>query len=105
MDATATPVVAVEMKSIPVDQLHPNPWNRKQFDPQQMEELAQAIRREGVQVRLIVRPRQAGGHEIVDGERRWLASQKAGLKDIHCEVRDLTDEQVAELDIVLNLQR
>jgi len=98
-----TPSITVQR--ILVDQLHPNQWNRKQFDPQQMEELVQSIKSKGVDVSLIVRPLAAGGYEIADGERRWLAAQKAGLKDVPCEVRNLTDEQVAEMDILVNIQR
>ncbi len=90
---------------IPVHQLKPNPWNRTVFDPVAMEELVASIKAEGIEEPLIVRPSGEGRFEIASGNRRWLAAQKAGLKEVPCIVRELPDKEVAEMNITVNVQR
>ena len=97
--------VPAPLQSIPIDQLKSNRWNRTVFDPVGLEELAANIKIEGIKERLIVRHLPDGTYEISSGHRRWLAAQKAGLKEVPCEVRTLTDEEVAQDNITLNLQR
>lgn len=89
-----------------IDLVRPNPNQpRKVFPPLEMDELAESIRRNGIIQPLIVRPREAGGFEIVAGERRWRAAQSAGLHEVPVIVRDLTDDEVLQLAIVENVQR
>lgn len=95
--------------AVPIEQVYPNPDQpRKRFDDEALEELAQSIRHNGVIQPLIVRHRDAGDtgrYQIVAGERRWRASQKAGLHEIPVLVREFTDQEVLEVAIVENIQR
>ena len=96
---------------IPWEQLEPNPWNRK-VDLQDSDELVGSVRRVGVRENLTVRPHPEGPkegkerYEIASGERRWQAAQKAGnCPLLPCDVKNLTDEEVAEMNITANVQR
>ncbi|MDV6373200.1 ParB/RepB/Spo0J family partition protein [Deinococcus arenicola] len=77
---------------------------RQVFEPTSLAELAQSIREQGVLQPLLVRPR-GESFEIVAGERRWRASQLAGLTDLPVIIRDLGDREALEIAIVENLQR
>lgn len=96
---------------VSVEQLVPSPTvpqgeRRKRLNDPKLDELAESIRQEGIIEPLIVRPNGSPGKfEIVCGERRWLASQKAGLEKVLCIVRDLTDEQVLKIQLDENLHR
>ncbi len=93
----------VEM--IPVDQIVPGTFQpRQQVDEARLQELADSIAVHGVLEPLVVR-RKGPGYELVVGERRWRAAQKAGLREVPALVRELTDSQAAELALVENLQR
>src|SRR5258708_18013887 len=92
------------VQSLPLDQLKPNPWNRKNFDPAAMQDLISSIKAGGIREPLIVRP-SADSYEIASGNRRWLAAKEAGFKEVPCLVQGLTDQQVSEMDIVNNIQR
>jgi ParB family transcriptional regulator, chromosome partitioning protein len=93
-------------KVIPIDQLHPSPLNpRKAFDEAELQELSNSIRTTGLIQPLIARPDPAGGYEIVAGERRWRASQLAGLHEVAVVVRDLDDRTMMEMAIIENVQR
>ncbi|NVK29597.1 MAG: ParB/RepB/Spo0J family partition protein [Gammaproteobacteria bacterium] len=77
---------------------------RQEFDPNELEELAESIRRQGVIQPLVVR--DVGQHfEIVAGERRWRAAQIAGLTEVPCLVREINDHQAAAIGLIENLQR
>lgn len=94
--------------SLPIDRLHPNPDQpRRAFDPQALEDLAASISEKGVIQPLIVRkdPNRDGHYEIVAGERRWRASQVAGLHQVPVLVRDFSDSEVLEVAIIENIQR
>ena len=94
--------------SLPIDRLHPNPDQpRRAFDPQALEDLAASISEKGVIQPLIVRkdPNRDGHYEIVAGERRWRASQVAGLHQVPVIVRDFSDSEVLEVAIIENIQR
>ena len=92
--------------SLPVESLHPNPDQpRRDFDPAALEELAASIRAKGVIQPLIVRPRAAGGYEIVAGERRWRAAQLAQRHEVPVLVREFSDTEVLEVAIIENIQR
>ena len=90
----------------PIEQLHPNDSQpRFVFRDEDMAELAASIRERGVLQPILVRVRYDGAYEIVAGERRWRASQMAGLHTVPVIVRELTDVEVAEIAIVENVQR
>jgi ParB family chromosome partitioning protein len=93
---------------IPIELLHPNPDQpRKTFDEIELDELAQSLRAKGVIQPLLVRPsaRVGGEYEIVAGERRWRAAQRAGLHELPAVVRRLDDAEVLEIAIIENVQR
>lgn len=79
---------------------------RRHFDEAALDELAQSIKERGVVQPIVVRPiPESAQFEIVAGERRWRAAQRAGLTDIPAVVRTLDDQQVLEIAIVENIQR
>ncbi|MEO8875807.1 MAG: ParB/RepB/Spo0J family partition protein, partial [Polyangiaceae bacterium] len=79
---------------------------RRHFDPVALEELAQSIREHGVIEPVVVRRTPNGGNfEIIAGERRWRASQKAGLKEVLVVVKDVSPAAAFELALVENVQR
>jgi len=91
---------------IPLDRIDRNPFQtRTRFDEAQLEELAQSIAASGVVQPIIVRPLGEGRYQLITGERRWLASRKAGKTTIPAMVRQANDEQTLEMTIVENLQR
>ncbi len=97
-----------EQRMVAIDQIAPSPLNpRQQFKTEELDELAISIQQRGLVQPLIVRPNGPGktGYEIVAGERRWRACQKAGLTLIPVIVRDLQDKEVLELAIIENVQR
>ncbi len=90
---------------IAIEAIEPNPKQpRKRFSPGELEELADSIRQQGVLQPIVVR-KKAGIFEIVAGERRWRAAQKAGLQSVPTIVRELSDIQVLEIALVENIQR
>ena len=70
-----------------------------------MKEMAQSVRENGVLVPALVRPKEGGGYEMVSGHRRKRAAELAGLQEIPCIVRDLTDDQAVVIMVDSNLQR
>ena len=95
-------------RTLPVDRLEPNPDQpRRRFDEAALEDLARSIREKGVIQPLVVRvsPRDPRMHEIVAGERRWRAAQRAGLDELPVVVRAFDDAEVLEIAIVENVQR
>jgi len=85
-----------------------NPYQpRQNFKEEKMEELANSIRKNGIIQPIAVRPikSKSGKYEIVAGERRWLAAQKAGLHEIPVTILDLSDVESLEVAIVENIQR
>ena len=91
---------------IPVEQIDRNPYQtRKGFDDEKLKELAASITASGVVQPIIVRAGANGRYTLITGERRWLASQRAGKATIPAVVREVSDEQAMEMTIVENLQR
>lgn len=91
---------------LPIDRIAPNSEQpRKIFDEAALQELADSIRHEGVLQPLLVRPLAGGNYEIVAGERRWRASQIAGLREVPVIIKDLNDEQALAIALIENLQR
>ncbi len=102
----APPVETGRPREIAVDCIERNPFQtRTRFDEQQLEELAVSIAATGVVQPILVRPLAEGRFQLIAGERRWLASQKAGKATIPAMVRVVSDEQAMEMTIVENLQR
>ena len=90
---------------IGVEKIVPNPFQpRIRFNEIELDELADSIRQHGVMQPIVVR-QNSGGYELIAGERRWRASQRAGLTDLPAIVRDLDDQQVAALALIENIQR
>jgi ParB family chromosome partitioning protein len=96
-----------EQRLLSIDQLHPSGLNpRKHFDAIELAELAESIRTKGLVQPIVARPdAQRGGFEIVAGERRWRAAQKAAVHTVPVIVRDVSDAELAELAIIENVQR
>jgi ParB family chromosome partitioning protein len=97
-----------EQRLVPIEQLKSSKLNpRRDFSDAELGELADSIRTKGLVQPIIARPHPeaAGLYEIVAGERRWRAAQKAGLRSIPVIVRDLSDKEVLELAIIENVQR
>jgi len=78
---------------------------RRDFREEELEELSSSIRQRGLVQPILVRPAADGGYEIVAGERRWRACQRAGLHNIPVIIRELSDQEVLELAIIENVQR
>ena len=90
---------------VSTDLLRPNPSQpRKQFEQGALEELAESIKKNGIIQPLIVR-KENDGFEIVAGERRWRAAKIAKLEKLPVVIRDATDQDVAELTLIENIQR
>jgi ParB family transcriptional regulator, chromosome partitioning protein len=114
VDETATltagtpEAAAAGVREIPIELIHRNERQpRWVFSPEELEELTASIREKGVLQPILVRPspRTGGEFEIVAGERRWRASQKAGLKAMPALVHELDDLQVLEVAVIENVQR
>ena len=91
--------------SVDIDRVMPNKQQpRKTFDKDKIAELADSIREEGIIQPIIVRPAD-NGYEIVSGERRYRAAREAGLKEVPCIVRRLSDQKTSLLALVENMQR
>lgn len=92
--------------SIAVDKLVPGQYQpRKKFDKEHLAELAQSIKENGILQPIVVRKRQAGGFEIVAGERRWRAAQIAGLHEVPALIKTFSDQDALQLALIENIQR
>lgn len=90
---------------VDIDLIRPNPAQpRTRFTEQALSELAQSIAANGIIQPIVLRPKD-GKFEIVAGERRWRAAQKAGLRKIPAVVREVSDDKLLELALVENIQR
>jgi ParB family chromosome partitioning protein len=112
--AVAAPAAAVAVmqpegelvQEIPLEEIDRNPYQtRSRFDEIALHELAASIRASGVMQPIVVRMVPDGRFQLIAGERRWLASQKAGKPTVPAIVRELSNEQALEMTIVENLQR
>lgn len=106
---TANDTLAVRgQREAAIDLLRGSAFNpRRSFDDSDLAELAESIKAKGLVQPIIVRPdkKRADGFEIVAGERRWRAAQKAGLHSVPVVVRELDDKEALELAIIENVQR
>lgn len=92
-------------RRLPIASLRPNPRNpRKAYDPADLDELAASVREKGVVQPILVRP-VGSDFEIIAGERRWRAAQRAGLHEVPVVVHEVSDKGALELAIIENVQR
>src|SRR5512132_3155521 len=95
-----------ELAEIPVGQIHANPRQpRKRFEHEATAGLADSIRAQGIIQPLLVRPRQAGGYELIAGGRRWRAAREAGVESLPAVVREAADRDALLLGLVENVAR
>ena len=94
------------LNEIPIDQIEPNPDQpRREFDKEALQELATSIQNMGIIAPITLRQVAPDHYQIIAGERRWRASQMAGLQTIPAYIRTANDESVMELALVENIQR
>ncbi|HCA64478.1 MAG TPA: chromosome partitioning protein ParB, partial [Pseudomonas sp.] len=95
-----------ELQQLPLELVQRGKYQpRRDMDPQALEELAQSIRNHGVMQPIVVRPVEGGRYEIIAGERRWRASQQAGLERVPALVREVPDEAAIAMALIENIQR
>src|ERR687890_678095 len=95
-----------EMVEVDLDLIEPNNFQpRTSFDEDRLEQLAQSIRANGIIQPLLVRKTPTGKYQLVAGERRWRASQRAGLQRVPCVVREIPEDKMLELALIENIQR
>jgi len=110
-DVKTDPAAAIDRgprppRRLPVGYLRANPRNpRKKFDDSDLADLTASIKQKGVVQPLLVRPLGGDAYEIIAGERRWRAAQKAGLHDVPVIIREASDKESLELAIIENVQR
>lgn len=103
-DASARPVQG--LATLPLSDIEPHPEQpRRHFDEDALDELAASIAQRGVIQPVIVRPLGQGRYQLVAGERRWRAAQKAQLHEIPAIIRELGEREVMALALIENLQR
>lgn len=94
------------LKHVPIEMIKANPLNpRKHFAEEDLETLAKSLRDKGLLQPIVVRPAPDGMYEIVAGERRWRAAQRAAIHDVPVLVRDLDDRETLEIALIENVQR
>ncbi|KRV72078.1 ParB/RepB/Spo0J family partition protein [Pseudomonas citronellolis] len=95
-----------ELQHLPLDLIQRGKYQpRRDMDPQALEELALSIKAQGVMQPIVVRPIDKGRYEIIAGERRWRATQQAGLDTIPALVREVPDEAAIAMALIENIQR
>jgi ParB family chromosome partitioning protein len=95
-----------DLAQVPVEEIHPNPRQpRKRFDHEATAGLAESIRANGIIQPVVLRPRAAGGYELIAGERRWRAAREAGVTVLPALVRDAADRDALLLSLVENVAR
>ncbi|MGQ7816480.1 ParB/RepB/Spo0J family partition protein [Metapseudomonas furukawaii] len=106
LEEEAVQVDTRELQHLPLDLIQRGKYQpRRDMDPTALEELAQSIRSQGVMQPIVVRPIGGGRYEIIAGERRWRASQQAGLDRIPAMVREVPDEAAIAMALIENIQR
>ena len=95
-----------ELLELPVEAIHPNPRQpRKRFDGEAGSGLTESVKRQGIISPLLVRPRRAGGYELIAGERRWRAARDAGHATVPAVVREADDRDTLVLGLIENVAR
>lgn len=99
-------VVSRTADEVPIDSVQPNPDQpRTSFKPEDLEELASSIERDGVLQPILVRAVGEGSYQIIAGERRWQACKSIGLKTVPIRVKEASDDKALELALIENIQR
>lgn len=94
------------INEVPIEQIKANPNQpRREFDPVALEELAESIRQIGIIQPITLRQMEDGTYQIIAGERRWRASQMAGLYSVPAYIRTADDENMMQMALVENIQR
>jgi ParB family chromosome partitioning protein len=94
------------LQTLAIDRLRPGKYQpRTRMDEASLDELAQSIREHGIMQPVLVRPVEGGRFEIIAGERRWRAAQRAGLKDVPALVKAVPDQSALALALIENIQR
>ncbi len=97
---------AEQLRQLPIELIQRGRYQpRRQIPKERLEDLANSIRAQGVVQPIVVRATDAGGYELVAGERRWRAAQMAGLETVPAIVRDVPDEMAMALALIENIQR
>ena len=97
---------ATQLAELPIDSIHANPRQpRRRFEPEATAGLASSLKHQGLLQPIVVRPRTAGGYELIAGERRWRAAREAGLPTLPAIVRDADDRDSLLLALVENVAR
>ena len=105
-EAPADPGINAELKELPLDLIQRGRYQpRRDMDEEALQELAESIKQQGVMQPVVVRPLESGHYELVAGERRWRATQLAGLDRIPALIREVPDEAAIALGLVENIQR
>ena len=100
------PDEAAQLRELPIDLLEGGPYQpRQSFDDDALQELADSIRAQGVVQPLVVRPTEQGRYQIIAGERRWRAAQRAGIATVPAVVREIADDAAVAVGLIENLQR
>jgi len=95
-----------ELRSLPIEQIGPGKYQpRQHWDEQALEELASSIRAQGLIQPVVVRMIGRGRYELIAGERRWRAAQKAGLDTLPALVREVPEQSVLAMALIENIQR
>jgi ParB family chromosome partitioning protein len=106
VEAMTTPQRNDELKDIDVDLIQRGPWQpRTHFDDEALQELADSISTQGVVQPIVLRAAEGGRYEIVAGERRWRASQLAGLDKVPAVIKHFDDQTAAAVSLIENIQR
>jgi ParB family chromosome partitioning protein len=104
-DASTLAVSDKSLQNLPVDMIRQSPYQPRQImEPEALEALANSIRQQGVVQPIVVR-KVGESYELIAGERRWRASQQAGLQEIPAVIKDVDDQEAAAIAIIENLQR
>jgi len=104
--ATTTTAVDKHAHTLPIEKLQRGQYQpRQQFGSEQLAELAESIKAQGIIQPIVVRKLASGQHEIIAGERRWRAAQLAGLDKVPVIVKDMTDEVAMAVALIENIQR
>ena len=104
--AVAAPKAAESPSTMEINTIRPNPYQpRSEFDPKEIESLAESLKKDGLLQPVVVRPAGAGFYQLVAGERRWRAAKLAGLARVPVIIREVEDKKMLELALVENIQR
>lgn len=105
-DAIAAVIAEGPLKELPVEFLQRGRYQpRRDFAEDKLAELAESIKAQGLMQPIVVRPIGEKRYEIIAGERRWRASQLAGLEKVPCVIKDVGDEAALAMSLIENIQR